>query len=111
MSWSSHRFSACGDVKALISLLYAALNHDTQLECKGGSLALLTGRASEASVDTANEDRTLQGMNPRVSERLLAALNDSSFTWVEDRLSAHQKSLVPPPYADTKANAKDLAIQ
>ena len=43
-------------------------------------------------------------------ERLLASLNDSSFTWVGDRLAAHQKGLPPPPYADTKANEKDLAI-
>ena len=110
-TWSSHRFLTCADVKTLISLLYTALRHDEQLEGKGSSLALQTDRASEASVDTANESRTSQGVNPKVSERLLAALNDSSFTWVEDRLSAHQKGLVPPPYADTKANAKDLAFQ
>ena len=98
-------------MKTLVNLLYTALRQDRQLEGKGGSLALQTDRASEASMDTANEGRTFQGVNPRVSERLLAALNDSSFTCVEGRLSAHQKGLAPPPYVDTKANAKDLAIQ
>ena len=67
-------------MKALISLLYTALNQDKQLECKGSSLALLTDMTSGAPVDTANGGRTFQGINPKVSERLLAALNDSSFT-------------------------------
>jgi len=79
------------------------------MEGKGSSLALQADRA-EAPVDTITEGRTFQGVNPRVSERLLAALNDSAFTWVEDRLTAHQRGLPPPPYADAKANAKDLAI-
>ena len=109
-TWSSHRFSACSDVKALVSLLFTAIKQDRQMEGKGNSLALQTDRASEASVDTVTEGRTFQGVNPRVSERLLAALNDASFTWVEDRLTAHQRGLPPPPYADAKANAKDLAI-
>ena len=110
-TWSSHRFSTSSDVKALVNLLYTVLRQDRKLEGNDSSLAPQTDRASEASVDTASEGRTFQGMNPRVSERMLAAQDDSSFTWVEDRLSAHQKGLPPPPYANTKANAKDLAIQ
>ena len=109
-TWSSHRFSTCSDVKALVNMLFTAIRQDRQMEGKGSSLALQADRASEASVDTVTEGRTFQGVNPRVSERLLAALNDSSFTWVEDRLAAHQRGLPPPPYADAKANAKDLAI-
>ena len=74
-------------MKALVNMLYTALRQDRQMEGKGSSLALQADRASEASVDTISEGRTFQGVNPRVSERLLAALNDSSFTWVEDRLA------------------------
>ena len=107
-TWSSHRFSACADVKTLIGLLYAALSQDKQLECKATDLALGPSKTSEASVDSG---RTFQGMGQKVSERLLASLNDASFAWVEDRLTAHQRYLVPPPYADKTANEKDLAIQ
>ena len=109
-TWSSHRFSTCSDVKALVNMLYAAIRQDRQMEGKGSSLALQAGRASEASVDAATDGRTFQGVNPRVSERLLAVLNDSSFTWVEDRLAAHQRGLPPPPYEDAREHAKDLAI-
>jgi hypothetical protein len=92
-TWSSHRFSTCSDVKALVTMLFTAIRQDRQMEGKGSSLALQADRASEASVDTVTEGRTFQGVNPRVSERLLVVLNDSTFTWVEDRLSAHQRGM------------------
>ena len=92
-TWSPHRFSTCSNVKALVNMLYTALKQDRQLEGKGSSLALQADRASEASVDTVSEGSKFQGVGPRVSGRLLASLNDSSFTWVEDRLAAHQKGL------------------
>ena len=60
-TWSSHRFSTCSDVKALVNMLCIALRQDRQLEGKGSSLALQTDRASEASVDSLSEGRTFQG--------------------------------------------------
>ena len=108
-TWSSHRFSACKDAKSLIQMLHSAISQDKRLECVGGGLTLRPEKVSEASMDSGG--RTFQGVSSKASERLLASLNDATFTWVEDRLSAHQRGLPPPPYADAKANSRDLALQ
>ena len=112
-TWSSHRFSACTDTKSLIQMLHSAISQDKRLECVGGGLTLRPEKASEASLNDAGElqVRTFQGVSSKASERLLTSLNDATFTWVEDRLSAHQRGLPPPPYADAKANSRDLALQ
>ena len=108
-TWSSHRFEGIAEVKQLVNLLFEAVRKD-QLEVD--SKASPMGIASQALSTSAGDSggRTFQGGGAKASERLLAALNDAAFTWVEDRLTAHQKGLPPPQYPDSQANARDMAL-
>jgi hypothetical protein len=107
-TWSSHRFASVGTVKDMVSLLYTAIKKDQQESTKASSLAMGSTAPSASAGESGG--RTFQGGGTKTSERLLAALNDTAFTWVEDRLTAHQQGLPPPPYADSQANARDLAL-
>jgi hypothetical protein len=107
--WNSHRFTGVTDVKKLVNLLFEAVTKDQQeVEAKTSPLALASQALSTSARDSGG--RAFQGGDPKASERLLAALNDTAFTWVEDRLTAHQKGLPPPQYLDLQANARDVAL-
>ena len=99
----------CG-VRELVSLLFEAVKKDQQeVEVKTSPLVLASQALSTSAGDS--EGRTFQGGGPKALERLLAALDDVAFTWVEERLTAHQKGLPPPQYPDSQANARDVELR